>query len=41
MFVYSKIKTNYEIDQYILQNNTEKRKISCKMRVSGSFLENR
>ena len=39
IFLYSKIKTKYEIDKYISKNSFENRKLLCKMRVSDHFLE--
>jgi hypothetical protein len=37
--IYSKIKTEYEMNNYILNINYEDRKLLCKMRVSDHFLE--
>ena len=39
IYIYSKIKTEYEMNNYILNINYEDRKLSCKMRVSDHFLE--
>jgi hypothetical protein len=39
MYIYSKIKTEYEMNNYILNNNYEDRKLLCKMRVSDHSLE--
>lgn len=39
MFLYSKIKTKYELDKYILKKDFENRNIKCKMQVSDLFLE--
>ena len=37
--IYSKIKTEYEMNNYILNINYEDRKLLCKMRVSDHFFE--
>ena len=39
IYIYSKIKTEYEMNNYILNINYEDRKLLCKMRVSDHFLE--
>jgi len=39
IYIYSKIKTEYEMNNYILNINYEDRKHLCKMRVSDHFLE--
>jgi hypothetical protein len=38
-YIYSKIKTEYEMNNYILNINYEGRTLLCKMRVSDHFLE--
>ena len=39
IFLYSKIKTNFDIDEFISRTNFENRKNICKMRISDHFLE--
>lgn len=39
IYLYSKIKTKYEIEDFILKTNFEDRKNVCKMRISNHFLE--
>jgi hypothetical protein len=39
IYIYSKIKTEYEMNNYILNINYEDRNLLCKMQVSNHFLE--
>jgi hypothetical protein len=39
IYIYSKIKTEHEMNNYILNINYEDRKLLCKMHVSHHFLE--
>ena len=39
LYLYSKLKTNYTINNFIMNSNFENRKLICKMRISDHFLE--
>lgn len=39
MFLYSKIKTKYELDKYILKKDFENRNIVSRMQISDLFFD--